>query len=148
MKAHQGRKRGDYLSKDLTSSNDPIELSRVLKRQVNHVEGGNLADLFACLDEVKSITANFPHYLVTSLSLTIFLLVLGNESHELGLVLNHEHLLHVSQTETIVAALGRPGNLVSDGILELFDEEVVGQVRHVLLLLKDFLVRALDEVGL
>jgi len=76
------------------------------------------------------------------------LLVLGNERHQLSLVINHEHLLHIAKAQAIVRVLSRPGNLVSDSINELLNEEVVGNERHVLLLLKNLLVGALDEVGL
>ena len=76
------------------------------------------------------------------------MLVLSNERHQLSLVINHEHLLHIAKAQAIVGVLSRPGNLVSDSINELLNEKVVGNERHVLLLLKNLLVAALHEIGL
>ena len=77
-----------------------------------------------------------------------FLLVLSNEIHELCLIINHKHLLHVPQSQTVIGALCRACNLISNCISELANEKVVSDLGHVLLLLENFLVAALDEVRL
>lgn len=76
------------------------------------------------------------------------LLVLGNEGHQFSLIINHEHFLHVTKPETVIGALGRASNLVPNSISKLANEEVVGDLGDILLLLEDFLVAALHEVGL
>ena len=97
---------------------------------------------------MKAVTTHLPSNLVATLSLCILLLVLSNEGLQLCLSLDHEHLLHVSQLKAIIAAFGRPSDLIPDRILKLLNEEIVSKVRHILFLLQDFLIGALDEVGL
>ena len=75
------------------------------------------------------------------------LLVLGDERHQLRLIVDHKHCLHVPEAEAIIAALGATSDLVPDGVNEFFNEKVVGDLGDVLLLLEDFLIATLYEVG-
>jgi len=74
------------------------------------------------------------------------LLVLGDEGPQFSLIVNHEHFLHIAKPETVVGAFSRASNLVSNSVGKLANEEVVGHLGNVLLLLEDFLVAALHEV--
>ena len=64
------------------------------------------------------------------------------------LVVDHKHCLHVAETQTVIAAFGTTGDLIPDSIHELLNEEIVGDLGHVLLLLEDFLTATLHKVGL
>ena len=63
-----------------------------------------------------------------------------NEVHQNILVVDHEHLLHVYKSQTLIAHFGRSGNLKSDGVHELLNEEVVFSSGDILLTCQDFLV--------
>lgn len=75
------------------------------------------------------------------------MLVLGDKRHQLRLIVDHKHCLHVTQTEAIIAAFSASRDLIPDGIHELFNEKVVGDLGYILLLLEDFLIATLYEVG-
>ena len=75
------------------------------------------------------------------------MLVLGDKRHQLSLIVDHKHCLHVTQTEAIIAAFSASRDLIPDGIHELFNEKVVGDLGYILLLLEDFLIATLYEVG-
>ena len=75
-------------------------------------------------------------------------MVLGDERHQLRLIVDHKHCLHVAEAEAIIAAFGASRDLIPDGIHKLFNEKVVGDLGHILLLLEDFLIATLYEVGL
>lgn len=68
------------------------------------------------------------------------LLVCSDEVHELIPFCDHKHLLHIVQRNAFVATFSRSSDLVPDCINELFDEEVVGCKRNILLLRQDLLV--------
>jgi len=85
-------------------SNDSIELSGILQRSLDHANAWNVCHFLFLLQEVKSVTPYLPRSPIRLL-LFIHLLVLLNEFHQLCLVINHEHLLHVCEFEAIVGAL-------------------------------------------
>lgn len=133
-----------------SGSDDSVELGGVFKCGVDHLNRGNLCNFLASLHEVEPVAADLPCDAVTTClsCLGSLLLVLCDESLELGLVINHEHLRHVTKAEVLVGAFSATCNLVPDCVHKLLDEEVVGDLGHVVLLLQDFLVAALYEVSL
>ena len=96
---------------------------------------------------MKAITADLPRDLLTLGPRCCLLLILGDKRHQLRLIVDHKHCLHVAETEAIIAALGASRDLIPDGIDELFNEKVVGDLGNILLLLEDFLIATLYEVG-
>lgn len=92
-----------YAVRDI--SDNSVELCGVLERGADHFEGWDLGHFFASLKEVETIVAaDFPSD--GSFPLPCLLLVLVNEGHELLLGVNHEHLLHVGETQAVVRSLG------------------------------------------
>ncbi len=85
-------------------SNDSIQLGGVLERRVDHVHAWNIRHFLLLLQEVKSVASDLPYSPVLLLILA-HLLVLLNELHQLGLVVDHKHLLHIRQLETVVGTL-------------------------------------------
>ena len=102
---------------------------------MDHLVRGNLRDFLGCLNEVETVATDFPSDLFAIVALLCLLLVLGNKGSELISGLDHKHLLHVCKAETIVGALSTARDLVPDSVHKLFNEEVVGDLGHVLLLL-------------
>jgi hypothetical protein len=88
---------------------------------------------------VETVAFNHPLYLS--------LRVVRDESHQGGLVIDHEHLLHVSQRQGVVGMLSTAGNLESNRIHKFVNEEMVGLKRDVLLLGQDLIVGALHKVS-
>ncbi len=133
----------------IEASDDSIELSSVVKREVDHVERRNGWNFFSLSDEVKTFSSDLPsdNFSGWWTSLGGFLLVLSNERHQLSLIINHEHLLHVSQFKAVIRAFSWASDLIANSIHKFFDEEVVGDLGHVLLLLQDLLIAALNEVS-
>lgn len=125
----------------LKFSDNPVKFSRVFEREVNHFRGWDLFHFFPFLNEEHSVSSQFPTNVV-------FLIVLNNELLQVFLVLDHEHLLHVCQLQAFVGSFSRSRNFISDCVCEFVNEKVVGQQGHVLLCRQDFLVAALNEVGL
>ena len=99
-------------------SNDSVKLRRVLKRVTYHFLRRDRVDLFALFNEEKSVTAHFPAY-------RLLHIVLRNERQQILLVLNHEHLLSISQSQALVSSLRRPGKSLANSVLKLINEEMV-----------------------
>lgn len=68
------------------------------------MEGRDLRDFFAMLHEVETVSSDLPGHTFTvrGTSLGGLLLVLSDEGHELSLVIDHEHFLHITQAKAIV----------------------------------------------
>lgn len=110
-------------------SDDPVELSGVLQRQIDHLGVGDFGLGAAALREVQSVASDLPLD-----AASLLLLILSDEGRQLFLVGNHEHGEHVLQRETVVRALGTARNLVPNRVHKLINEEVVLDLGHVLLL--------------
>ncbi len=54
--------------------------------------------------------------------------------------------MSVAQLQGLIGLLGRAGDLKADGVHEFVHKELVGLMRHVLLLRQDLVVATLDEV--
>ena len=83
-------------------SNDAVEFGRIVQGGADQVEGW---DLFHCTlgsQEVESITLDLPGDAL----LCACLLLRLDESHQLVTRVNHEELLHISETERLIAAFG------------------------------------------
>ena len=96
---------------------------------------------------MEAIAADLPSDLLALGRRCCLLLVLGDKRHQLSLIVDHKHCLHIAEAKAIIAALGATSDLVPDGVNEFFNEKVVGDLGDVLLLLEDFLIATLYEVG-
>ena len=96
---------------------------------------------------MKAIAADLPRDLLALRSRCCLLLILSDKRHQLRLIVDHKHCLHVAKAEAIIAAFGASRDLIPDGIHKLFNEKVVGDLWNILLLLEDFLIATLYEVG-
>ena len=97
---------------------------------------------------MEAIATDLPRNLLPLRRSCCLLLVLCDKRHQLRLIVDHKHCLHVAEAETIIAALGTTRDLIPDCVHEFFNEKVVGYLGHVLLLLEDFLIATLYKVGL
>lgn len=122
-------------------SDDSVELRGVLERSANHLRRRDRLNLLSFLNEKKSVLSHLPGNVVLEM-------VLRDELLQISWVRDHEHLGCICKLEVLVRALGRPRDLVADGVCELVDEELIRQQRHILLRVEDLLITALHEVSL
>ena len=124
------------------ASNDSVEFGGVVKRCVDHAQRWDFVHFFLLLlYELHSVSPRLP-------ADPIFIVVHLDERHELVLLIDHKHLLHVFECKAGVCAFSRARDLVPDCIRKLVNEKVVQLQRHVVLLLQDFAVGALHKVVL
>lgn len=127
----------------MTPSNNSVELSRNLKRSIDHIHRRNLFLLLLFLQKVNTLLG-----IIDLPCDSILIVVLLDEESEFVGVIDHEQLTHILHTERFIRLLAGSCHFVSDSVGELVDEELVGLQWHVLFGIEDHVVAAFHEVGL
>ena len=120
-------------------SNDSVELCCVAESGIDHSQRGDLIHLLLLFDEGDAVTFDGPGN-------AVFVVVCPDELHELVLLLDHEHLLHILDGDRLVGPFRGTGYFRADRVSELIDEEVIMLQGHVLSLLQDVAVGASHKI--
>ena len=119
-------------------SNDTVQLCSVVKSSVDHAKWRNFCQIFFLFVEKNSVIFDFPYN-------SIFIVVICDELHEHFTIVNHEHFLHISEGQAGVCSFSRSSNFISDCICKFVNEEVIKLERHIVLLLQNSTVWALNK---